>query len=84
MKRVSFDSKDEIQHMHACMVKNKMKKVRFVSNVKIHHMYVWPFAYHEARKSDWMRIAADRYRFELRKQRLEAMLAKIGFLDNNF
>lgn len=42
-------------------------------------MHVWSFAYHAARKSDWMRIAADRHRFDLRKQKFEAMLVKIGF-----
>lgn len=57
----------------------KMKKVRFNPNVKILNMHVWAFAYREARKSNWMRIIADRYRFELRKKRLEAMLNKIGF-----
>lgn len=56
-----------------------MKRVSFDSNVKILNMHVWAFAYQEARKSDWMRNEADRYRFNLRKLRLEAMLAKIGF-----
>lgn len=55
------------------------KQVNFDSNVKILNMYVWRFAYQEARKSNWMRIAADRYRFELRKQKIELMLRKIGF-----
>lgn len=61
----------------------EIKKVSFDSNVKIFNMHVWSFAYNEARKSDWMTIAADRYRFELRKQRLEAMLATIGFFLEN-
>lgn len=55
------------------------KRVSFDSNVRILNMNVWAFAYREARKSEWKQIAADRYRFELRKQRLEAMLATIGF-----
>lgn len=59
--------------------KKKNKSVSFDPNVKILNMHVWTFAYHEARKGDWMRIAADRYRFELRKQKFEAMLAEIGF-----
>lgn len=61
-----------------------MKSVSFDPNVKIRHMHVWTFAYREARKSDWSRIAADRYRFELRKEKLEAVLTKIDFflLDN--
>lgn len=58
---------------------NKMKRVNFDSNVKILHMHVWTFAYNDARKSEWMRIRADRYRFDLRKQRMEEMLTKIGF-----
>lgn len=59
--------------------KNKKKKVCFDLNVKILNMHVWVFAYQQARKSDWMRNAADRYRFELRKEKMEVMLAKIGF-----
>lgn len=55
------------------------KSVSFDSNVKVLNMHVWTFAYHEARKSDWSRIAADRFRFEIRAQRFEAMLVKIGF-----
>lgn len=55
------------------------KKISFNPHVKIQNMYVWTFAYQAARKSDWMRIAADRYRFELRKKSLETKLAKIGF-----
>lgn len=62
---------------------DRVKSVSFDSNVKILNMYVWTFAYHEARKSDWMRFAADRYRFELRKQRLEAMLAEAGFFSRH-
>lgn len=43
-------------------------------------MHVWTFAYREARKScDWMRIAADRYRFEIRKEKMETMLTKNNF-----
>lgn len=57
----------------------KIKKVSFDPNVKILHMHVWTFAFQKARKSDWMKIAADRYRFELRKKQMEAMLAKINF-----
>lgn len=57
----------------------ELKKVRFDSNVKVLNMHVWSFAYHEARKNDWKRNAADRYRFDLRRKRFEAMLAKIGF-----
>lgn len=59
-------------------MKNK-KIVRFDSNVKILHMHVWLFAYREARTSDCAKIAADRYRFGLRKEKMEAMLAKINF-----
>lgn len=42
-------------------------------------MHAWTFAYRRARESEWMRYAADRYRFELRKQQMEAMLTEIGF-----
>lgn len=59
--------------------KKEGKSVCFDLNVKTLHMHVWTLAYHEARKSDWNRINADRYRFELRKEKLEALLNKIGF-----
>lgn len=56
------------------------KSVRFNLNKnQLHIMHVWAFAYHEARKSNFMSIAADRYRFNLRKQKLEELLLKIGF-----
>lgn len=55
------------------------KRVSFDSNVKILKMYVWSFAYHESRKNDWKTIAADRYRFDLRRKKFEAMLRKINF-----
>lgn len=55
------------------------KSVSFDFNVKILNMHAWTFAYHEARKNDWMRIPADRYRFDLRKKMLEAMLVEIDF-----
>lgn len=58
---------------------NIKKRVTFNPNVQILNMCAWTFAYHEARKSDCGRIAADKYRFELRKQRLEEMLSKIVF-----
>lgn len=61
-------------------MKNKnLKRVSFDSNVKILNMHAWSFAYREARKNDWKTIAADRYRFDLRRQRFEAMLATIAF-----
>lgn len=55
------------------------KSVSFDSNVKIHYMHVWSFAYRKAREGDWMRDAADRFRFDLRKQKLEALLTRIDF-----
>lgn len=58
----------------------KKKKVNFnLSENKIHNMYVWLFAYQAARSSDMARIAADKFRFNLRKKRLEELLIKIGF-----
>lgn len=56
------------------------KKVRFNLNEnKILNMYVWPFAYQEARRSVAARNAADEYRFNLRKEEMEKMLNKIKF-----
>lgn len=58
---------------------DKTKRVSFNPNVHIQNMHVWTFAYREARKNDWQSIAADRYRFNLRKQRMETLLSEIGF-----
>lgn len=55
---------------------DRVKKVSFDPNVKVQNMHVWSFAYHEARKSEWMKNAADRYRFDLRKQNFGKMLTK--------
>lgn len=60
-----------------------MKKVSFDPNVKVLNMCVWTYAYQEARKSEWLIIAADKYRFNLRKQSFEAMLTKIGFFSRH-
>lgn len=62
--------------------KKKNKSVEFDPNIKIFYMHVWKFAYREARKSNWMSVAADRYRFELRKVKMESMLTKINFFSN--
>lgn len=51
-----------------------MKKVSFDPNVKIFHMFVWPFAYREARRGE---NVLDKLRFEIRKQLLEAQLEEI-------
>lgn len=59
--------------------KKKMKRVSFDDSVKIQNMHVWIFAYREARKHNWMSAVLDRQRFELRKQKMESMLARIGF-----
>lgn len=56
-----------------------MKRASFDSNVKIQYLHAWSFAYREARKSEWMRHSVDRYRFDLRRQKLEALLVEIGF-----
>lgn len=61
------------------MKMDREKRVIFDSTVKVHIMHVWAYAYQDARKSNWMKFAADRYRFDLRKQRLEAEFVKIKF-----
>ena len=38
-------------------------KVSFNLKPEIHHMFSWDFAYRQARKSNWMQLAADRERF---------------------
>ena len=39
-------------------------KVRFNNDITIHYMFVWKFAYSEARKGKWDSVVADRYRFK--------------------
>lgn len=73
------DEQERMYYLGFRKKNKKMKKVSFDPHVKIQNMYLWTFAYHAARLCDWRRCAADRYRFALRKQRLEAMLVEIGF-----
>lgn len=42
------------------------KKVRFSSNVDVHIMRTWNFAYRQARKGEWEMAARDRERFKKR------------------
>lgn len=63
-------------------MKKKKKSVSFDSSVKIHHMYVWTFAYREARKIDWINAyeaEISKFRFALRQQEMEEILSEIGF-----
>lgn len=46
-------------------------RVRFDQNVKVLKMCVWSHAYQQARTSNWMRIAFDRYRFQRRIMAIE-------------
>jgi len=41
-------------------------KVRFSEDVEVHHMIAWSFAYKQARKGEWERMARDRERFRNR------------------
>lgn len=54
----------------------KKKRVTFASNVKILNMYVWSFAYQNARKNDWIGVAA---RFQLKRVLLKEELTKSRF-----
>lgn len=85
VKSVNFNSNFEnimkfkyskMSQFYMCM---NRKKVCFDPNIEILHIHVWSYAYHNARKSNWKSIAADRYRFELRKKRLQTLLDKINF-----
>lgn len=39
-------------------------RVSFNLKPEIHNMYVWDFAYREARKSNWIQLSIDRERFK--------------------
>lgn len=47
------------------------KKVAFNLTPKIHYLYTWEYAYHHARKSNWIQLAADRERFKQRILKFE-------------
>jgi len=54
-------------HSALCVKEHKMvKKVTFDPKPKIYIQYVWPFAYQQARKSEWEQYARDRDRFTRR------------------
>lgn len=43
------------------------RKIKFdMTNIKIHNMIVWRYAYEQARKGHWQTVAVDRSRFERR------------------
>lgn len=52
-------------------------KLTFDPIPKIHYMYTWDFAYRQARKSEWIRIAADRERFKQRILKFEEEFKKV-------
>lgn len=62
-----------------------LRGINFLSEINTSSLHTvcvrksnWTFAYRESWKScDWMRIAAGRYRFKLRREKMEAMLVKI-------
>lgn len=39
-------------------------KVTFKLKPEIHFMFVWDYAYRQARKSNWIQLTADRERFK--------------------
>ncbi|KAM9299412.1 uncharacterized protein PAF06_016477 [Gastrophryne carolinensis] len=53
-----------------------VKKVRFSSNVTVHHMITWSYAYRTARKGPWEEYARDSCRFQKRVSEIES---KIGY-----
>ena len=57
------------------------KKVSFSNKDKIYNMYVWKYAYKNARIGSWEIFARDRYRFQRRIKDCESILSKI--LDDN-
>lgn len=43
-------------------------------NNQVHFMYVWDFAYHQARQRFWETVALDRVRFQMRIRRSAVLL----------
>lgn len=55
----------------------RKRKVVFDPEIKVQKMYVWSFAYSEARKSDYMHVAADRCRFDKRIRECNEVISPI-------
>lgn len=55
----------------------KMAKIRFSPKIKIHKMYVWQFAYKQARKNNWEEIYLDRIRFKDRINKTDQIISPI-------
>ena len=52
------------------------KKVSF-GNTTVHNMYVWTYAYNQARKGQWHLITIDNARFKNRIQNVENILKPV-------
>ena len=55
---------------------DKTKNVCF-GGVTVHTLYVWDYAYRQARKGPWQMHATDSARFERRIQNVEEMLKSV-------
>jgi hypothetical protein len=54
------------------------KNVSFdTKNHKVHKVIAWDFAYRQARKGYWEKVACDRFRFNMRIQNLAIILNPI-------
>lgn len=53
------------------------KNVKFNLKPTMHLMYVWAFAYSQARKGDWEMVARDRIRFQRRIEKIRLKLDPI-------
>lgn len=53
------------------------KSVHFDTNVKILEMRVWVYAYHDARVSEWQRVAVDRLRFQNRISQINQKISPV-------
>ena len=57
--------------------KKKGKKVTFDDIVDVQFMYVWSYAYKQARIGIWNHLALDRIRFQKRISLIEPKLTKV-------
>lgn len=60
----------------------KKRVVRFYQSHQIQYLYVWGFAYREARKGLWGQVALDRYRFNRRIIGIESIISTILSADH--
>lgn len=59
------------------MENSNKKSVHFDMNVELLEMRVWLYAHHQARVSEWQRVAVDRLRFQNRINQINQTISSV-------